>query len=177
MRRGRPPALRSYAVKFEKSTVFDASVEEVFAFHERPDAFALLMPPWEKAEIVQPPTSLETGTTVILRQRVGLLWITIEAVHVAYEKNARFVDEMRRGPFAKWRHEHRFEAVGDRCRLTDAVEYAPPLGPLGRLVDPLAIRPRLRKMFDYRHEVTRRELEATTRRPSSSTRRGRDDGP
>lgn len=145
-------------VKFEKSTVFDASVEDVFAFHERPEAFELLLPPWETTEIVQPPTSLAAGTTVVLRQKVGLFWITIEAVHVAYEKNVLFVDEMRRGPFAKWRHEHRFTAEGEGCRLTDAIEYEPPLGPLGRLADPIAIRPRLRKMFDYRHEVTRREL-------------------
>ena len=42
--------------------------------------------------------------------------------------------------------------------MRDEIEYAPPLGWLGRAVDPIAVRPRLRKMFEYRHEVTRREV-------------------
>ena len=145
-------------MRFSKSTLFDAPVEKVFRFHERPDAFELLLPPWERTRVLQPPTSLEVGTVVILEQRVGPLWLRVEAVHVDYEKNVRFVDEMRKGPFASWRHEHRFEAVGDRCRLTDEIDYAPPMGLLGRLADPVAIRPRLQKMFDYRHEVTGRTL-------------------
>jgi ligand-binding SRPBCC domain-containing protein len=69
------------------------------------------------------------------------------------------VDEMRRGPFKRWRHEHLFEAHEDGCRLTDRIEYEAPLGVLGRLADPIMVRPRLRKMFEYRHRVTREALE------------------
>lgn len=141
-----------------KSTVFPASVSEVFAFHERPSAFEMLLPPWEATRVLQPPTSLEVGTCVILEQRVGVVWIRVEAVHTAYEHNVRFVDEMRAGPFRSWRHEHRFEAEGEGCRLTDAIVYEPPLGFLGRAVDPWLIRPRLSKMFEYRHQVTAQAL-------------------
>lgn len=143
---------------FVKESVIPASVEEVFAFHERPDAFALLQPPWEKVVIEQPPTSLEVGTQVKLKARVGPFWISILAEHVAYEKNSRFEDVMRKGPFAKWHHQHLFFAHPDGCRLRDEIEYAPPLGFLGRLVHPFAIRPKLVKLFDYRHDVTEREV-------------------
>jgi ligand-binding SRPBCC domain-containing protein len=68
---------------------------------------------------------------------------------------------MRRGPFAVWRHEHRFEPHARGCRLVDAIEYEPPLGLLGRLVAPLAIVPRLRKMFEYRHRVTAEALQGS----------------
>jgi ligand-binding SRPBCC domain-containing protein len=145
-------------LRFVKETVIPASVEAVFAFHERPDAFELLLPPWDRSEVIQPPLSLEVGTKVIVRTKVGPIWTTIEAEHVEYEKNRVFADVMRKGPFAKWHHWHRFFEHPQGCRLVDEIEYEPPLGWLGRLAAPVAIRPRLRKMFDYRHEVTRREV-------------------
>jgi ligand-binding SRPBCC domain-containing protein len=145
-------------VHFVHESVIPATVAEVFAFHERPDAFELLQPPWEKVEISQPPASLEVGTRVELRSRVGPFWIPILAEHVAYEPGRSFEDVMRKGPFARWRHRHLFLEHPDGCRLRDEIEYAPPLGWLGRLADPLLVRPRLRRMFAYRHDVTRREV-------------------
>lgn len=149
-------------MRFVKESRIAASVEDVFAFHERPDAFALLQPPWEHSEILQAPRSLEVGTVVKLRSHVGPLRITIVAEHVAYEKNRRFEDVMRQGPFAKWHHKHLFVADPAGCLLRDEIDYEPPLGPLGRLFAPWFVEPRLRKMFDYRHEVTRREVLAAS---------------
>ncbi len=145
-------------MQFIKESVIEASVEEVFAFHERPDAFSLLQPPWERSEIIQPPAGLEVGTQVVLRSKLGPMWITIEAEHVAYVKNERFEDVMRKGPFAKWHHKHLFFAHERGCRLRDEIEYEPPLGFLGRLFAPIAVERRLRRMFDYRHEVTIKEV-------------------
>ncbi|MCR9246277.1 MAG: SRPBCC family protein [bacterium] len=145
-------------MQFLKESVLPASVADVFAFHERPDAFERLQPPWERVEIITPPTSLAVGTRVELKTRVGPFWIRIVAEHVAYEPNERFEDIMVKGPFAKWHHQHLFLPHPDGCLLRDEIEYAPPLGWLGRLVDPIAVRPKLQKLFDYRHEVTRREV-------------------
>lgn len=149
---------------FVHESVIEASVEEVFAFHERPDAFQLLLPPWEKAQVVQPPRSLQVGTVVKVRTRVGPLWIDVIAEHVAYEKNQRFEDVMLRGPFAKWHHMHLFLPAARGCTLRDQIEFEPPLGALGRLAAPLAVVPRLKRMFEYRHEVTRREVLAAQKR-------------
>ena len=145
-------------MQFVHESVFGVDVDALFGFHERPDAFSLLMPPWETVRNVKPATSLEVGAVASLEQRVGPIWIEIVAEHVAYEKNRLFVDEMRKGPFAAWRHEHRFESHADGSRLIDAITYEPPMGVLGRLAAPLAIEPRLRKMFEYRHRVTREAL-------------------
>lgn len=141
-------------MQFVKQSVMPASVEEVFAFHERPDAFALLQPPWDPVEIITPPASLAVGTRVELRTKVGPFWMRIVAEHVAYEKNVGFQDVMVKGPFARWNHKHLFLPHPDGCLLRDEIEYAAPLGWLGRLADPLAVRPKLRKLFDYRHEAT-----------------------
>ncbi len=145
-------------MEFVHHSVFEVPVEALFAFHERPDAFEMLLPPWETVRNVKPASSLEVGAVASMEQRVGPFWIEIVAEHVAYEKNALFVDEMRKGPFAAWHHEHRFEPHARGARLVDAITYTPPLGPLGRLAAPLAIAPRLQKMFEYRHRVTREAL-------------------
>lgn len=145
-------------MQFVHESIIPASVERVFAFHERPDAFAQLQPPWERTEILTPPSSLEVSTRVELRTKIGLVWIRIVAEHVAYERNAHFADVMRRGPFRRWHHRHLFFAHPDGCRLRDEIDYEPPLGWLGRMVDGIAIRPKLERMFAFRHEVTRREV-------------------
>jgi hypothetical protein len=145
-------------MRFVKESVFDASVEEVFAVHERPDILELLQPPWEHMRVVRPPTSLEVGTIVEMKSRLGPFWVTIVAEHVAYEKNVLFEDKMIRGPFRKWHHRHLFSPAGQGCRLRDEIDYELPLGALGRLVEPFAVRPRLQRLFDYRHEVTRNAL-------------------
>jgi hypothetical protein len=147
-------------VRFLKESVFAASAATVFAFHERPDAFERLQPPWQTTEIVTPPASLRVGTRVVLRVKLGPLWQTIEAEHVAYEPGRMFADRMVRGPFAKWLHRHEVTPVGeDRCRLTDDIEYELPLGVLGRVFGAPFARRELEKLFAFRHEVTRAACE------------------
>jgi ligand-binding SRPBCC domain-containing protein len=143
---------------FVKESLLDATREQVFAFHQRPDAFSLLLPPWERTRVLQPPTSLAVGTRVVLQTQVGPLWFTIEAEHVAYVENERFEDVMRKGPFAHWHHRHLFFARGPQCLLRDEIEYALPLGKLGRLVGGPFARRKLERLFAFRHEVTARAL-------------------
>jgi hypothetical protein len=147
-------------MRFVKESLLHASAERVFAFHERPDAFALLQPPWAQSEIVQPPTSLAVGTRVILRTKLGPFWQTIEAEHVAYEPGRMFADRMVRGPFRHWLHRHVVTPQGPtEALLTDDIELTLPFGALGRLAgEPLARR-ELERLFTYRHAVTRRMCE------------------
>jgi ligand-binding SRPBCC domain-containing protein len=145
---------------FEKTLDLSAPVARLWAFHERPDAFALLQPPWERAEILELPSSLEVGARARVRVYLGPIPMIIEAEHVAYEPGHLFVDEMRRGPFATWRHEHRCEPTPTGSRLIDAITYRLPLGRLGQLVGDAAVRRRLERLFDYRHQVTKRYVEA-----------------
>ncbi|HEX6642122.1 MAG TPA: SRPBCC family protein [Thermoanaerobaculia bacterium] len=131
--------------------------ERLFAFHELPDALRRLTPPWEKSRVVQHAPSLRPGSRTIVKVRVApLIWIRTESLHTIYEPPLLFVDEMVRGPFARWIHRHEIAAEGDGARLTDSIEVEAPFGIIGRLVAPWLILPRLRRLFAYRHEVTRR---------------------
>ena len=150
-------------MRFVKETVIDASAETVFAFHEAPDAFERLQPPWQTTRIVQPPTSLEVGTRVVLKIKVGPVWQTIVAEHVEYEPGRMFADRMLEGPFASWLHKHIVTPKGpNQCVLTDEIEYELPLGILGRIFGSRFARWNLERMFEFRHEVTRRACAAPT---------------
>lgn len=149
-------------MRFVKESVIEASADRVFAFHESPDAFERLQPPWQETEILQPPTSLEVGTRVELRIRLGPFWQTLVAEHVAYEPGKMFADRMLKGPFASWLHQHIVTPRGkDRCVLTDDIEYELPLGWLGRLVGGRFARRSLERMFEFRHQVTREACEGS----------------
>ena len=143
---------------FVHETLLQASPGAVFAFHERPDALKLLVPPWEKVEVVRPPASLQPGTRVLLRMHAGPFSTLWEAEHTLLQPGVLFQDKMVRGPFKQWLHTHRFlPAAGGACLLRDEVELQLPLWMLPGA--PLALR-KLRRMFEYRHAVTRAAVEA-----------------
>lgn len=147
-------------MRFVKESLFAASADKVFAFHERPDAFERLQPPWQKSEIVQPPTSLQVGTRVIVRVKIGPIWQTVEAEHVEYEPGRMFADRMLKGPFASWLHRHVVTPRGpNECTLTDEIDYELPLGAIGRVLGGAFARRELERLFEHRHAVTRAACE------------------
>lgn len=135
-------------------------METVFAFHERPDALALLTPPWPPVRMVRRPASLAAGTIVELRIGPWPLAMRWVAHHIAYQPGRLFVDEQREGPFSAWVHTHSFEAENGGTRLSDSVEYALPGGKLVEWLAGWLVRRQLRSMFEYRHAATRRYCEA-----------------
>ena len=109
--------------------------------------------------MVQPPRSLAVGTRVVLRAGIGPIRQTIVAEHVAYEPGRSFTDRMVSGPFAHWEHRHEVIPDGDASFLVDSVDYALPLGALGRVFGGAIARAQLVRLFDYRHAITRGECE------------------
>jgi ligand-binding SRPBCC domain-containing protein len=147
-------------MKFVKESVIKAAPERVFAFHELPDALQRLLPPWEKATVIQPPTSLEVGTRVIIEVKVfGLITQRLIAEHTAYDPPRMFEDTLIQSPFKSWRHQHIVEPHAEGAILRDEIEFEPPFGFLGRLAAPVAVLPQIKKMFEYRHQVTKKWCE------------------
>lgn len=84
--------------------------------------------------------------------------VTWEATHLgvrqrltsritAYDRPRMFVDEMLRGAFKRWHHTHLFEQQAGGTLMIDEVDYASPLGPLGRLVDLLYLENYMRRFL------------------------------
>ncbi|MBK8257059.1 MAG: SRPBCC family protein [Polyangiaceae bacterium] len=154
----RPNVPHSRPMHFELRSEFRCTPEELFAFHERPEALALLAPPGGPVEIIQPPASLRVGEEALLRVGLGPFKIQWVARHTVYEPPHRFVDEQMSGPFRRWRHEHRVEPCGIGAALIDSIDFELPGGPLGKVMAPL-VAGGLKKSFKTRHDVTRREVE------------------
>jgi ligand-binding SRPBCC domain-containing protein len=88
----------------------------------------------------------------------GVLWRMTSRI-TEFDPPHRFVDEMVRGPFAAFRHEHEFEANGTRTRMTDVITYRTGLGPLGPLAD-RAAGAYLRRLMRIRNAVIRAKAES-----------------
>jgi ligand-binding SRPBCC domain-containing protein len=89
--------------------------------------------------------------------------VTWEAVHflvrqrltskiVAYERPHMFVDEMQRGAFRHWRHTHHFVPRPDGTLMIDDVDFAAPLGALGRIAETLILK-RYMTSFLVKHNL------------------------
>ncbi|GAA4157310.1 hypothetical protein GCM10022286_08780 [Gryllotalpicola daejeonensis] len=74
----------------------------------------------------------------------------------------RFVDAQIAGPFREFRHEHRFERLGDVTRMTDTITLASPI--FAPLVEPLILVPYLRRLIARRNAqlLALLDREATT---------------
>ena len=145
---------------FVKSSPINANPELVFKFHERPDALSLLIPPWEKVTVQLPPSSLKAGTQVILVNHIGPLKLRWVAEHILYHPPNMFIDVQKSGPFHKWEHRHIILSDGQGgAILRDEVDYELPMGLLGRICAGWFVRSKIQKMFDFRHQVTKRFCE------------------
>ena len=149
------------ARSFVKESIIYASPERVFAFHELPDALRRLTPPWESAQIVETATDIKVGSRATIQTRIlGLFPVRWVAEHRAYDPPHMFEDVQVKGPFRRWRHRHIIEPHPAGAVLRDEIEYEAPLGFIGQLAAPFFIVPRLEKLFEYRHRVTREWCEA-----------------
>lgn len=129
----------------------------IWSWHERPGAFKRLAPPWETMRFLQGDQGLGVGAKTIFQVQKGGIWVTWEAEHVACEAPNLFVDEQRQGPFAVWRHVHRFEPTEDGTELSDTITWSPPGGPLGAVAVP-SLRSVNDRMFRFRHRRTQHDL-------------------
>jgi ligand-binding SRPBCC domain-containing protein len=143
-------------MRFVAESLIRATPERVFAFHALPDALERLTPAWAGSRVIEHARSLAVGARTISEIRVApFVWMRLDAVHVVCDPPSLFVDEQVRGPFRSWRHQHVMTGVEGGTRLQDIIDFEPPFGILGRLFVPIVILPRLRKLFAYRHGVTR----------------------
>jgi len=151
-----------------RESSIQAPAEVVFAFHQRPDALQLLIPPWEKVTVEKPPASLAVGTQVILINQMGPLKLRWVAEHTAYDPPRMFMDVQKSGPFRRWEHRHLVIPTSPESSiLRDEVTYELPLGFVGRFFGGWFARSKIDRMFAFRHEVTKRICEEEANKKAS----------
>jgi uncharacterized protein (TIGR01777 family) len=145
--------------QFSRSIRINRPASEVYAWHLRPGALERLMPPWEKVEIVMH-EGVSNGARVVLKSKVGPFWPAWTVEHREVIEDKQFRDVQIEGPFKSWEHLHRIEADGaSACTLTDTIRYELPGGALGNAVAGGFVRRKLERLFAYRHDVTRADVE------------------
>ena len=108
--------------------------------------------------------ALHLGETVTWRARhFELVW-QMTTMIVAADRPRYFRDEMQRGPFASWRHEHQFLATSRGTRMIDAICFSAPLGPLGWAAEQLVLERYLRRLLTRRN----RDLKALAERRAAA---------
>jgi ligand-binding SRPBCC domain-containing protein len=127
------------------------SVDEVFSIFQDPYNLAKITPPslafrvTSKQKIV-----MRKGAEIeysIKWLGVSLSWKTVIA---EYSPPLEFIDQQARGPYLLWRHRHTFVPTSDGVRVGDQVDYALPLGALGRVAHEFVVGKQLRAIFRYR---------------------------
>jgi ligand-binding SRPBCC domain-containing protein len=126
-------------------------IEQAFAVFESPYNLARITPKWLNFRIATPgKVIIRKGAEIEYQIKwlgIPMSWKTIIS---EYEPPHFFEDFQVKGPYSYWRHRHTFRAVEGGTVVGDRVEYALPLGPLGRIANSLAVARQLRGIFEHR---------------------------
>ena len=129
-----------------------APLEPVWKFFSSPANLLRITPPFLNLKTTSPvEEDIRAGQIITYRVKpllgIPLSWTT-EITEVKPLK--RFVDEQKKGPYKLWRHQHFFREIEGGVEMTDVVQYELPFGILGTLAHPVAVKPQLKKIFQYR---------------------------
>lgn len=143
---------------FHTSTPLAASAETMFAFHSDPHNLPEVMPPTLTLVSLETDGPAQEGRLIelhcrewwIIPMRWTCRWTTVRPPFL-------LVDEIVKGPFTVFIHEHRFEVRGPHgCVMHDTVTYQWGRSWWGRLVSETCVRLYLTLLFKYRHFRTRK---------------------
>jgi hypothetical protein len=151
-------------MEFTYSTVVNAGLSDVFAWHGRPGAMTRLTPPWLPVRVLQEANSLQDGQAV-LGLPGGLRWV---AVHqpASYDPPNMFADELESCPLAavlSWGHRHQFAPAGQAGQAGEAGEATERATLVTDVVNTTLPDRMLRPMFAYRHRQLADDLAAQAR--------------
>ena len=150
-------------VTFERTTIVPARIERVFDVSLDVDFHLRSFQESGESVIGGVRTGgMHLGDDVTWRARHFGIWWTMTSVITEFDRPRYFVNEQRRGPFKRFRHEHRFTEHGETAHgesahgesatsMVDVVTFDAPFGPLGRLVERLLLGAYLAKLIDRRN--------------------------
>ncbi|MER2999664.1 SRPBCC family protein [Pontibacter populi] len=96
---------------------------------------------------------IDLNETVTWKAKHFGIWQHLTSKITEYNRPAYFVDEMVKGAFARFRHEHHFKQQNNQTIITDIFDYTSPLGILGRVADRLFLKTYLHKLLLERNRV------------------------
>jgi ligand-binding SRPBCC domain-containing protein len=153
--------VRQVTARIRLATEIDAPIDRVYDLARDLDLHARSMArTGEHAIHGRTAGRIDLGETVTWRARHFGVWWTLSSRIVVAERPTAFVDEQERGPFAAFRHEHRFVSLPDgRTRMIDDWTHRAPFGWLGRIADGLVLRRYMQRLLETRNRALKAEAE------------------
>ena len=129
-------------------------LDRVWDFFSNAENLESLTPEFLNFRILTPtPISMYAGTLIDYRIKLFGVPMKWRTEIKQWEPGANFVDQQLSGPYRLWHHQHTFEAVDGGTKMVDRVDYALPLGFLGRIAHVLFVKRTLARIFRYRYEA------------------------
>ena len=133
-----------------------ASLDEVFAFFNRPENLEKLTPPFLRFNILTPSSLvMHNGAVFDYQIRLAGLPMRWTSLIANYDPPHQFVDIQLKGPYSFWHHKHSFVSREEGVEVIDEVHYDIGLSVLGKLAHTLVIQHQLNMIFSYREKVIR----------------------
>lgn len=146
---------------YEKTSTLNCSLEELFDFHLDIKNLENITPLDTKVELLNKDFIPHEGGILKIKTTKSYIPTTWEVEISKMQKPNLLVDIALKSPFKYWKHSHIFTQKGNICELKDIVEYELPFGIVGNLFD-FFIQNELKKMFEFRHQVTKKILDSKT---------------
>ncbi len=138
----------------ERTQHIAAAPSEVFAFFSDPRNLARITPASLGFRIHgEPPAHIQEGARIEYRIKwngISLPWVSRIT---NWQPGVGFQDVQEKGPYRRWVHTHSFEHNDGGVTMRDRVEYALPLGVVGRIANAIVVRRQLEEIFDYRYRA------------------------
>ena len=125
--------------------------DEVFAFFSNARNLEKLTPSLLNFQVLtEGEIEMKVGALIDYKLKVRGLPLKWRTEITAWDPPARFADTQLKGPYRQWIHTHEFVDEGETTLMQDHVRYKV-LG--GALVNWLAVKRDVKKIFAYRSEV------------------------
>tara|TARA_B100000795_G_scaffold225955_2_gene181823 strand:- start:127 stop:603 length:477 start_codon:yes stop_codon:yes gene_type:complete len=103
---------------------------------------------------------IEMNESVTWRAKHFGVYQKLTSIITAYERPNYFVDEMQKGAFKRFKHEHHFEELNGKTLMIDLFDYQSPLGFLGKIADKLFLEKYMTELLIERNRIVKEFAES-----------------
>ncbi len=103
---------------------------------------------------------IELNESVTWRAKHFGIYQKLTSKITEYDRPNYFADEMVRGAFGEFKHEHHFVEFNNGTLMTDLFEYKSPLGILGKIADYLFLEKYMTELLTERNRIVKSYAES-----------------
>ncbi len=142
--------------KIELQTEIKACKERVFDLSRSIDLHKISTKHTNETAIAGKTSGLiELDESVTWRAKHFGLYQKLTAKITEYDRPNYFADEMVRGAFSRFKHQHYFEECNGGTLMTDIFDYKAPFGVLGKLADKVFLKAYMTNLLTQRNRIVK----------------------